>query len=266
MTISRMATHFFPVRAVSPRRVRKAYKPATRGFSLAGAGLEPPELRAELRLLTVLFVDMQGYTELVRTISPAQLHGYLNRFLSAMTQIVVASQGTPDKYIGDAVMAYWGAPLSDAHQANHAVAAALEMTHVAARLDAEFQQQRLPPLRIRIGINTGVAQWCELGSGRFRSRTVIGDPVNLAYRFQTVAKQARAVIAAGAATVQAAGAYRFRSLGNFPIGSRSAELELFEPIGQAGKLRHLDLPFFVSHHLDSARQTWPPAGRFKLAF
>jgi adenylate cyclase len=141
-------------------------------------------LGGERRELTVLFTDIEGFTTISEGMSPEELVGLLNEFLSEMTAIVFRNHGTLDKYEGDAVMAFWGAPI---HQDDHALRAcrsAIEMQEAMAELRSRWKDRNRPTLRIRIGINTGEMVVGNMGgTGRF-DYTVIGDSVNIASRLE----------------------------------------------------------------------------------
>ena len=184
---------------------------------------------SENRELTILFVDIRGFTRMSETLDPERLREYINSFLTAMTEIVHRYGGTVDKYIGDAVMAFWGAPLDDPEHADHAVAAAQAMLFEVERLTVRLQARNLPPLRVGIGINTGAVRVGDMGSARRRAYTVIGDAVNLASRFESLTKLHDASIIVGERTVALATGHRFRALGEAQGFSRSEPVMIFAP-------------------------------------
>lgn len=181
--------------------------------------------------LTILFADIRGFTRVAETMQSTQLREYLNAFLTAMTDVIHRHGGTVDKYIGDAVMAFWGAPVDDALHADHAVAAALAMQDEVLRMSAEFVQRGWPPLAIGIGLNTGVVRVGDMGSRARRAYTVIGDAVNLAARFEGLTKQCAAGIVTGEATMRAAVNHHFREIGRVPVAGRQESVRAFEPVG-----------------------------------
>ena len=132
------------------------------------------------RELTILFADIRGFTRIAETIEPEALREYINAFLTRMTGIIHAHHGTVDKYMGDAVMAFWGAPVEDPAHADHAVEAAIAMQAEVRCMSEDFLKRGLPPLAVGIGINTGVVRVGDMGSKLRRAYTVIGDAVNLA--------------------------------------------------------------------------------------
>ena len=129
----------------------------------------------ESRELTVLFADIRNFTTLSETLSPNELKKLLNSFFTPMTRIIFEKHGTIDKYVGDMIMAFWGAPLEDERHAVHAVEAALAMLAEVERLKPEFRERGLPEITIGIGVNTGIMNVGDMGSEFRRAYTVIGD-------------------------------------------------------------------------------------------
>ena len=136
------------------------------------------DMRAENRELTVMFCDMRNFTRVSEQLAPQEVRDLVNRFFSSMTLSIRGHRGTLDKYIGDAIMAFWGAPLDDPSHAAHAVTAALAMTQRLHALNAELRQGGLPEIGVGIGLNTGVVCVGDMGSSMRRSYTVMGDAVN----------------------------------------------------------------------------------------
>ncbi|MCZ6776390.1 MAG: adenylate/guanylate cyclase domain-containing protein [Ignavibacteria bacterium] len=146
-------------------------------------------LGGERKELSVLFSDLVGFTTLSEGIPPEQLVGLLNEYLSSMTQIIFKNNGTLDKYDGDAVMAFWGAPIPQHDHALRACLSALQMQQALAQIRRVWREQNRPLFRARIGINTGeMIVGNTGGTGRF-DYTVIGDSVNLASRLEGANKQ-----------------------------------------------------------------------------
>jgi adenylate cyclase len=142
--------------------------------------------RAEL---TILFSDIRGFTTLSEQLAPDQLVNILNDYLAAMTDVIFKHGGTVDKFEGDAIIAFWGAPHADARHAHHALNAALAMRQELARLIARWNSNDTRGFEIGIGLNTGEAFVGLVGSARRVNYTVIGDNVNLAARVQDLTKE-----------------------------------------------------------------------------
>ncbi|NHZ36587.1 CHASE2 domain-containing protein [Massilia rubra] len=194
-------------------------------------------MEGESRELSVLFVDVRGFTTISEGLDPKTLREYINLYLTAMSEDIRDSHcGTLDKYIGDAVMAFWGAPVSFADHARRAVATALLMQASAARLDAQFQARGWPPLHIGIGINSGMMHVGDMGSRIRRAYTVMGDAVNLAARLEGVTKVYGAGIVVGEATCAAAPGFAWRELDLVRVKGKHAPVAIFEPLGMAAAL------------------------------
>ena len=153
------------------------------------ANPERLRLGGEKRELSILFSDIRGFTTLSEERPAEELVPELNHYFTHMTEVVFNQKGTLDKYIGDAIMALFGAPLPQDDHALRACATALEMMNQLAELQEEWRNRRLPVLEIGIGINTGVAIVGNMGSERRFDYTAIGDNVNLASRLEGLTKK-----------------------------------------------------------------------------
>jgi adenylate cyclase len=197
---------------------------------------ENPEaytMEGESRELSVMFVDVRGFTTISEGLSPKALREYINLYLTAMSEDIRAShQGTLDKYIGDAVMAFWGAPVAFADHASRAVATSLLMQASATRLNDDFQRRGWPPLAIGIGINSGVMHVGDMGSAIRRAYTVMGDAVNLASRLEGITKVYGVGIVVGEATRLAAPEFVYRELDLVRVKGKNEPVAIFEPLGK----------------------------------
>ena len=193
-----------------------------------GAELGAPEVRE----VSVLFADICGFTSMSETMSPSSVSLLLNDYLSRMTDVIFKYEGTLDKYIGDAIMAVFGAPLDMPDHAPRAIKAALEMQERLAEWNADRKEG--PAFRIRIGINSGNAMAGEIGSINKKEYTVLGDTVNTASRLESsVAKPGSVVIGANThAMVE--GLFECRALGSFSLKGKSLEVPCFEVTGLKG--------------------------------
>jgi adenylate cyclase len=229
---------------------------------------ENPEaynMDGESRELSVMFVDVRGFTTISEGLSPKALREYINLYLTAMSEDIRSShQGTLDKYIGDAVMAFWGAPVAFPDHASRAVATSLLMQASAARLNRDFIQRGWPELKIGIGVNTGPMHVGDMGSAIRRAYTVMGDAVNLGSRLEGITKVYGAGIAVGEATRLAAPEFVYRELDLVRVKGKHAPVAIFEPLGKAA-----DLPAGVLDELREWDQAlalvrardWEAAGR-----
>lgn len=145
-------------------------------------------LGGELRQLTVMFSDVVDFTKASERLQPAELMLHLSAYLDHLSQIIIAQQGTIDKYIGDAIMAFWGAPDEDEQKNEHACRAVLECIHALKKLNAEWQSQGKPEFYTRFGVHCGDCIVGNVGSSERMNYTVVGDSVNLASRLESANK------------------------------------------------------------------------------
>lgn len=145
-------------------------------------------LDGEKKELSVMFSDIRGFTSISETMTAGELKQWLNQFFSPITRSILQADGTIDKYVGDMVMAFWGAPLDEPKHANKAVKAAFSMLQQLDELNRLFKQQHKPEAQIGIGINSGEMNVGDMGSDFRRSYTVIGDAVNLGSRLEGLTK------------------------------------------------------------------------------
>jgi len=153
--------------------------------------------------LTVLFSDIRGFTSISEKLPAKELALLINEYLTEMSMVIRANGGTLDKYIGDAIMTFWGAPVSDALHAQHALESARAMVHALPALNERFAAKGWPRLQFGVGINTGPMTVGDMGSKVRRSYTVMGDSVNLASRLESLTKHYGVAILIGEATQRA---------------------------------------------------------------
>ena len=185
------------------------------------------------REMTVLFSDIRGFTAITERGRPEEIVGMLNEYFTRMVEIVFRHQGTVDKFVGDMVMALFGAPLDDPAHAEHAVAAALEMQEALHELNARWQAQGRPVFDIGIGINTGPMIAGNLGSEAIMSYTVIGDAVNLGARLESLNKDyGTRIIISETTRAGLSGRYLLRPLGDVIVKGRTQPVAIFELAGR----------------------------------
>ena len=171
--------------------------------------LQQPErygMAARSQELTVMFCDLHGFTSLAETMEPQALQTLLGEVLSHLTEVIQTHQGTIDKYIGDCVMAFWGAPVAMPDHARRAVDAAVAIVASLRDLNADHAARGLPAVSVGIGLNTGVMSVGNMGSDLRRAYTVIGDAVNLAARLEALSRVYEVDLVASQATRDAAAA------------------------------------------------------------
>lgn len=204
----------------------------------------PPELVDEMardpesysmegcnRELSVLFSDIRGFTSISEGLDPRELSQLMNAYLGAMTEVVRRQRGTLDKYIGDAIMAFWGAPVANPDHARAAVLTALDMQRELRRLDAPFQARGWPVLQIGIGINTGTMTVGDMGSPVRKAYTVMGDAVNLGSRLEGITKQYGVGIIISATTRAQCGDIVCRELDRVRVKGKDEPVAIYEPLG-----------------------------------
>ena len=192
-------------------------------------------LGGQRRDMTVLFSDIRGFTTVSEHGRPEDIVHLLNEYFTRMVEIVFHHGGTIDKFVGDMVMALFGAPLDDPHHADHAVETALDMIEELARLNARWEAQGRPRLDIGIGISTGPMIAGNIGSEQIMSYTVIGDAVNLGARLESLNKEyGTHVIVSEATRARLGGRYACRPLGDVVVKGRTQPVAIFEIVGRAG--------------------------------
>jgi adenylate cyclase len=183
----------------------------------------------QTREVTLLFSDIRGFTTLSEAKRPEEVVALLNRYFSLQVEVVFRHGGSLDKFIGDCIMALWGAPLDDAEHARHAVACALEMADTLQAFKRELGATE-SNFDVGIGIHSGPAVVGLIGSDRRREYTAIGDTVNLASRIEGLTKDAKRRILVSKDTAErCADAFDFVSCGTFSVKGRAQPVELFEP-------------------------------------
>jgi adenylate cyclase len=197
---------------------------------------EMARLGGQRREMTVLFSDIRGFTTVTERGQPEEIVGMLNEYFTRMVDIVFAHQGTLDKFVGDMVMALFGAPVDDPQHAEHAVQAALAMTAELAKLNEKWKSEgRFSELDIGIGINTGPMIAGNIGSEAVMSYTVIGDAVNLGARLESLNKQyGTRIIISDATRGQLSGRYDLRPLGDVVVKGKTQPVAIFEVVKPEG--------------------------------
>jgi adenylate cyclase len=198
------------------------------------ANPELARLGGQRREMTVLFSDIRGFTTVTERGQPEEIVGMLNEYFTRMVDIVFRHRGTVDKFVGDMVMALFGAPLDDPDHADHAVQAALEMIAELQQLNKGWKAQgRYAELDIGVGVNTGTMIAGNIGSSAIMSYTVIGDAVNLGSRLESLNKQyGTRIIVSDATRRRLKGRYLYRPLGEVVVKGKTEPVAIFEVTGQ----------------------------------
>jgi len=198
---------------------------------------ESIKMEGESRELTVLFSDVRGFTTISEGLDPQSLSQLMNDYLTPMTRAIHKHRGTIDKYMGDAIMAFWGAPLHDKNHVDNALAAALEMLHLLRKLGPEFRAKGWPELRIGVGLNTGPMNVGNMGSEFRRAYTVMGDAVNLGSRLESLTKEYGVEIMVGESTMEKASNMLFRQLDRVRVKGKDEPVSIYEPMGRLDRVQ-----------------------------
>lgn len=182
--------------------------------------------------LSVLFSDVRGFTTISESLSPEDLSVYINDYLTTMSLVIrEGHRGTLDKYIGDAIMAFWGAPVANKDHAQDAVLAALDMMKQAKVLNEKFHAKGWPPFAIGIGVNSGTMRVGDMGSQIRKAYTVMGDAVNLGSRLEGITKQYGAAILIGQATRDRICGIVLREIDLVQVKGKDEPIAIYEPLG-----------------------------------
>jgi adenylate cyclase len=188
-------------------------------------------LKGESREMTVLFSDIRGFTQISEDLNPKQLTQLMNEFLTPMTQIIHSNRGTIDKYMGDAIMAFWGAPLRDKNHAQHALNAALQMNAAIKEISAKFSAKGWPAIRMGFGLNTGSMVVGNMGSSFRMAYTVMGDSVNLGSRLEALTKYYGVDIIVSEFVKAQTPDMLYRELDIVRVKGKDKSVTIFEPLG-----------------------------------
>ncbi|MGB0732399.1 MAG: CHASE2 domain-containing protein [Pontibacterium sp.] len=189
------------------------------------------QLRGESRQMTVFFSDVRGFTSLSESLTPNQLTRLMNTYLTPMTCIVHDHRGTVDKYIGDALMAFWGAPINDPQHSEHAMQAALAMQAELSDVNAKLSEQGLPSIEIGMGLHSGTMSVGNMGSSFRMAYTVMGDAVNLGARLEGLTKFYGVPIIVSGELRDALPNFAFLELDIVRVKGREEPVTLYLPLG-----------------------------------
>jgi len=217
---------------------------------------EKLSLAGHEKVITIFFNDIRGFTSISERMDSKQLGLFMNEYLTAMSSVIMENKGTVDKFIGDAIMALWGAPLDDDDHAANAVRASLQMMQTLHKMRAVWAEQGLPPIDIGIGLNTGMVSVGNFGSNQRFDYTVIGDNVNLASRLEGLNKIYGTNILISESTLKALkGRFACRFVDLVRVKGKTKPVSIYEPImeGQGPASLQKDLEEF-QHAMDLYRE------------
>jgi len=220
----------------------------------------------EVKDLTVMFSDIRDFTSLSEGLTPDELVHLLNQYLGAMTDILFSNMGTLDKYIGDAIMAFWGSPYPQQDHAHCACRCALEMVKGLDKLNRKWEAEGRRPIAIGIGLNTGPVNVGNMGSDKRLAWTVMGDNVNLASRLEGMTKQYRARVIISEGTYnQVSDQFVAREVDRIRVKGKKQPVVIYELLASISERKgYADLLAKFNQALTTYRsQNWPEAaGQF----
>lgn len=193
-------------------------------------------MQATNREMTVMFCDMRGFTQMSEQMEPTQLQALLTGVFSRLTRLIRANRGTIDKYMGDCVMAFWGAPVETAEHAHLAVKSAMEMANAVREINAEHRANGLPEIGIGIGLNTGTMCVGDMGSNIRRSYTVIGDAVNLGSRLEGLSKIYGVDIVVSENTKKMASDFAWQELDRVRVKGKEQAVSIYWPLAPLARI------------------------------
>ena len=186
--------------------------------------------------LTVLFADIVGFTSISEKLTPSELSEFVNGYLTEMSFVIRQSGGTLDKYIGDAIMAFWGAPLEDLDHPNHAVGAALAMQAKLEELKETYRQRNWPSISVGLGLSTGDMTVGDMGSNVRKAYTVMGDAVNLGSRLEGITRQYGVGIIVSEVTRAETTGIAYRDIDRVRVKGKDVPITIYQPMGYENAL------------------------------
>ncbi len=226
--------------------------------------MEDINLDGEMREMSVLFSDVRGFTTISESLEPKELTSYINAFLTPITKVIHDNRGTIDKYMGDAVMAFWGAPLKDEQHALHALNAALGIVERIKLLRKEFTEKQWPEIYVGVGINTGTMNVGNKGSEFRVDYTILGDAVNLGSRMEGLTKVYGVDIITSEFTRHAVPEYEYRELDRVRVKGKDKPVTIYEPLGLLENISKPDRKLLKQFHIGIKQyraQNWDAAER-----
>jgi len=221
-------------------------------------------LDGEMRDMSVLFSDVRGFTTISESLEPKELTSYINAFLTPITKVIHDNRGTIDKYMGDAVMAFWGAPLEDENHALHALNAAVDIVQRMHSLRKEFSEKQWPEIYVGVGVNTGVMNVGNKGSEFRVDYTILGDAVNLGSRLEGLTKVYGVDIITSEFTKHEVPEFEYRELDRVRVKGKDKPVSIYEPLGLLEKVDKAERKLLRQFHIGIKQfraQNWDAAER-----
>lgn len=203
----------------------------------------------EKREMTVLFSDLRNFTALSEPLTTRELKTFLNQYLTPITKIIFDNQGTIDKYVGDMVMAFWGAPIVDPNHAEQAVESALEIQQKITDMQSDFSQLGIDDVAAGIGIHTGEMNVGDMGSDYRRAYTVLGDAVNLGSRLESLTKYYGVKILVSEDTKEQCPKIIFRYVDYVRVKGKQDAIKIYEPLCTLANSSNKQTKYLESHQV-----------------
>jgi adenylate cyclase len=212
---------------VRRERFEKYFSPAVAERIMSEGEKEVQELE-----VSVIFADIVGFTQMAEKMEPQLVSQLLNEYFSRMADVVLEYDGTLDKFIGDCIMAVFGAPYPQEDHAERAVRVALEMRRRLNELNRELGKD--PPIQMRMGINSGKVVAGPIGSHKRKEITVLGDTVNIASRIESMVAEAGQIVVGARTRELVADAFEVKDLGTVSLKGKKKAVGVFEVLGERG--------------------------------
>jgi adenylate cyclase len=193
-------------------------------------------MEGESREMTVLFSDVRGFTTISEGMDPKDLSQLMNEFLTPLSRVISKHHGKVDKYMGDCIMAFWGAPKPQPDHARNAILAGIEMQATLKALQPHFRERGWPEIHVGVGINSGRVSVGNMGSEERVAYTVLGDEVNLASRLEGITKQYGVGIIVGENTRNAVTDFIYRELDHVRVKGKDKPVAIYEPISLSSEV------------------------------
>ena len=226
--------------------------------------MEDINLDGEMREMSVLFSDVRGFTTISESLEPKELTDYINAFLTPITKVIHDDRGTIDKYMGDAVMAFWGAPLEDDQHALHALTAAIGIVERMKSLRVEFSEKQWPEIYVGVGVNTGLMNVGNKGSEFRVDYTILGDAVNLGSRLEGLTKVYGVDIITSEFTRHSVPEFEYRELDRVRVKGKDKPVSIYEPLGLLESIDKSERKLLKQFHIGIKQyraQNWDAAER-----
>jgi adenylate cyclase len=223
---------------------------------------ESVSMVGESREMTILFSDVRGFTTISEGLDPKELSLLMNEFLTPLSRVIYKHRGTIDKYMGDCIMAFWGAPLPDRDHARNAILVGIEMQATLQALQPHFKERGWPGIHVGVGINTGRVSVGNMGSEVRVAYTVMGDDVNLASRLEGITKQYGVGIIVGENTQNLVTDFLYRELDHVRVKGKDRPVAIYEPIAlvsEASKALQDEVKLFHEVRRLYRKQDWDQA-------